>query len=418
MTKALLLGAGFSADLGMPLVSDFTNLYFKKLANFKEFLNLQKNAHPYGPEIKLREDAFDKIIELHGNLSSEMDYESFLKEIQKIYFSSRETDYARTIHYIFGLYCEQVYKLFETYTKKCFEIYEINRKYYSNLFKIFKDEELWVLSLNHDLCIESLCLDYNIPISFGDVGNISFPLDNYHLDDELLNFSYSNIQDLTIEKMKFFRNTYGVNLIKLHGALTEFFYDNKSKIVHLLPQKDDTSNSYIKRNSIVNNDMKHYINGIYIPALGELAISDINGECQFLGKSILTGGYKYSKKLFDKKQGEEKMLLFKQVLSIIDEIIIIGYGFNDEHINNRLDEAMILNENLKITIVNPDTKTLPSIIDRHDHDLRITRANLRTPEWLHYRATGNFDIPDAQQLSVVREVHKKFSEFQHILMMK
>lgn len=407
MTKALLLGAGFSADLGMPLVSDFTEVYFRSLSNFTKVLNSQKNVHPYGAEVELREDAFDKIIKLHEDLSSKMDYENFLKEIQKIYFSSQESDFANSIHYIFGLYYDQVYKHFEAFSEKCFKIYERNKKYYSNLFKMSNNKELWVLSLNHDLCIESLCLDYNIPISFGDTGNISFPLDNYHLNDGLLDFSYSNIQDLTIEKMKFFRNTHGINLIKLHGALNEFFYDNKSKIIHLLPQKDDSSSSYLKKSNIVNNNMKHYVNGVYIPVLGELAVSDINGECQFLGKSILTGGYKYSNKLFDKKRGEEKMILFKQVLSMVDEIIVIGYGFNDEHINNRLDEAMMLNKNLKMTVVNPTKKALPSIIDRHNHDARISRIYSGTPEWLHYRITGNFDIPDAEQLKAYRETYKK-----------
>ncbi len=408
MPKALLLGAGFSTDLGMPLVSEFSKFYFKRLSFeiMEKVLNLHKKAHPYGFETNLRYDAFDKIIELHKDSSLLMNYENFLKEIQKIYFSSNENDYKMTIHYIFGLYYEQVYELFKDFSLKRFKIYNLNKNYYSDLFKIFKEEELWILSLNHDLLIECLCLDNKIPISFGDTGILSFPLDNYHLNDNLLDFSYSNIQDLSIKKMKFFRNAYGINLIKLHGALNEFFYNDKSKIIHTVAKKNDTSSSYFAKNFVVNNNMKHYVNGKYTPIIGELAVSDIDGECQFFGKSILTGGYKYSKKLIDKQRGEEKMFLFKQVLSEIDEVIIIGYGFNDEHINNRLDESMILNENLKMTIVNPDTSDLPYVIDRHNHDARISRIYSKTPEWIHYRIAGDFNIPNDEQLKKYRNFIK------------
>ena len=49
MPKALLLGAGFSTDFGMPLVSEFSKFYFKRLSFeiMEKVLNLHKKAHQY-----------------------------------------------------------------------------------------------------------------------------------------------------------------------------------------------------------------------------------------------------------------------------------------------------------------------------------------------------------------------------------
>jgi hypothetical protein len=82
----------------------------------------------------------------------------------------------------------------------------------------------------------------------------------------------------------------------------------------------------------------YYHNGQRIALGNHLAMSDKSGELQIVEKSIIAGGYKYSKTL-KPKVGEEKLQLFDKVLSETDELQIIGYGFNDRHINIRLYNA-------------------------------------------------------------------------------
>ena len=62
---------------------------------------------------------------------------------------------------------------------------------------------------------------------------------------------------------------------------------------------------------------------------------------------MLTGGAKYSETT-NEKEGEEKLKIFSETLQKTKELTIIGYGFGDSHINNRILNAMVLNENLRI----------------------------------------------------------------------
>lgn len=48
-----------------------------------------------------------------------------------------------------------------------------------------------------------------------------------------INFSYSNIEDINANNPKYFKNQYGVNLVKLHGGLNELTYKDKKQFCNL-----------------------------------------------------------------------------------------------------------------------------------------------------------------------------------------
>jgi hypothetical protein len=79
------------------------------------------------------------------------------------------------------------------------------------------------------------------------------------------------------------------------------------------------------------------------------AISDLSGKFDIISKSTLTGGRKYSG-TSKVKEGEEKLQILDGVLSGLDELTSIGYGFGDEHVNFRLSNAMLLNPKLRIRV--------------------------------------------------------------------
>ncbi len=85
--KALLLGAGFSYDLGMPLAKDFTKdlFYFLKPERTKGYLDIWKTGNPFGSDRPINPQAMDDVYEIyqkHYN-NNESNYEEFLKDIQK-----------------------------------------------------------------------------------------------------------------------------------------------------------------------------------------------------------------------------------------------------------------------------------------------------------------------------------------------
>nr|OCA01113.1 Uncharacterized protein A9P81_0789 [Leptospira interrogans serovar Copenhageni/Icterohaemorrhagiae] len=84
-------------------------------------------------------------------------------------------------------------------------------------------------------------------------------------------------------------------------------------------------------------------------------VADEDDDLVVLTKSVLIGGNKYSKTA-KIKQGEEKLKLFEDVMKSVDKLIIIGYGFGDQHINFRINHQLVKNEKFTIEIVDPNFK--------------------------------------------------------------
>ena len=104
-------------------------------------------------------------------------------------------------------------------------------------------------------------------------------------------------------------------------------------------------------------------------------------------KSILTGGRKYSG-TSKPKEGEEKLQILDGVLSGLDELAIIGYGFADEHVNFRLSNAMLLNPKLRIMIVDPYRTDIPLCLRQFDYGGRVRGASCSAAQWMEHRDTG------------------------------
>src|SRR5258708_2340867 len=100
------------------------------------------------------------------------------------------------------------------------------------------------------------------------------------------------------------------------------------------------------------------------------------------------------------KEGEEKLQILDGVLSGLDELTIIGYGFGDEHINFRLSNAMLLNPKLRIMIVDPYRKDIPPCLRQFEYDSRVRRASCSAAQWMEYRETG---VWNPVQLKMLQE---------------
>jgi hypothetical protein len=143
--------------------------------------------------------------------------------------------------------------------------------------------------------------------------------------------------------------------------------------------------------------MAYFENGEPILMGQDRAISDVNGQFDIISKSMLTGGRKYSA-TSKVKEGEEKLQIMDGVLSALDELTIIGYGFGDEHINFRLSNAMLFNPKLKIMIVDPYRTDIPQCLRQFDYDGRLPRASASAAQWMEYRETGVWNTTQIKTL--------------------
>ena len=393
MKKGLLLGAGFSYDLGMPLSSELTAAFlsiFNK-ENVRRSAKALSAQQPYTKDRPINENAIAAGLNLiiKYNLNSGNNYEKLLSDLQALSGISSPTQSDRdSYNFLFVICYDIIHKILCLYQKASYEIiYSRNRECFRKFENLLSDKETWVFTLNHDLYLEYLSLDFRIPITYGEDGKIIFPISNLDLNKRI-EFSFTEREKMHVDSVGFFKDVNGINLIKLHGGLSEREYKDRSILCNLNLNK--SSSQELAAEFELLNEMAYYHHGKKVGGGKDETITNIDGELDIISKSMLTGGRKYSD-TSKAKVGEEKLKLFDDVLRCVDELTIIGYGFGDEHINFRISNALLLNEKLRVVIVNPTIRRTPDCIKQFDYDSRIKRASCGAAHWMDYCKNGKWN---------------------------
>ena len=127
MTKAILIGAGFSCDLGMPSAAQLSKTFFayfnyEKVSKF--IIPQIEYFKPYGKGIDLSKEAFNDILEVFKN-NKEDNYERFIKQIEQLEYKRLTPNYTRTIHYFISILYDTIYNFFLSFHISKYPIYSI-----------------------------------------------------------------------------------------------------------------------------------------------------------------------------------------------------------------------------------------------------------------------------------------------------
>ncbi|DAB38108.1 MAG TPA: hypothetical protein CFH83_07695 [Sulfuricurvum kujiense] len=410
MKKGFLLGAGFSYDFGMPLASELTEIFFAPFNEYsiQNLVHVLSQNNPYGAERPINQETILECLTLllkykneNQNNKNEKDYkpknyEQFLADIQQLEeFPNKTLSDKDSYSYLFSFFYEIIHSILLSYQEISFGgLYCKNREWFSNFCKLLSDQETWVFTLNHDIYLEALAVDLNIPITYGDSGNISFPISNNEMG-KTISLTYSKRCELTKNNQNFYQGQFGINLVKLHGGLSELEYKDRSIICNQTLNKKSSFELMVDFMKVKN--MAYYHGGRKEPSGKDRVITNSDGELDIIVKSMLTGGKKYSKTT-NPKDGEEKLLIFDDAMRTLDELSIIGYGFGDKHINNRISNAMVLNSNLKIVIIDPVHNPLPDFLEQFHYNLRIKKVQCGIAHWIEYCYTGEWNYQQVEAL--------------------
>lgn len=402
MQKTLILGAGFSFDLGMPLAPELTEIFlglFEK-RSAKRFAQTLSQKEPYGKDRPINQKAIFEGVQLvlDYKRNNGGNYEELLSNLEELGNApGRQQTDRDSYHFLFAVFYGIIHEILTRYQHESYKIlYETNHELFKNIHSLLSYSATWVFSLNHDLFLECLAIDFGIPITYGDTKNISFPLSNLEMNNKL-NFTYSNRDELDKEHTGYFRDKKGINLVKLHGGLSELEYKDSSIICNLSLEKENSSE--LMHDFFKIDNMAYYHQGKRIPGGRDMVITNGKGELDIISKSMLTGGNKYSKTSKIKK-GEEKLKILDDILNTTDELTIIGYGFGDRHINFRVSNAMVLNSKLSIRIVDPIHKSTPDFIQQFDYDSRILGATCSAAAWIEYLPTEKWNYEHGEKLKL------------------
>jgi hypothetical protein len=397
MKKGLLLGAGFSYDLGMPLTSELTEVFLGMFPKMRaeRFGEILSQNDPYTKDRPINRKAIFEGIDLLLRYEG-ANYEELLSNLQELGDTPGKNQSDRdSYHYLFGIFYEIIHQILTIYQIVSYqELYVKNRRWFSSLRNLLSERETWVFTLNHDLYMECLAIDMKIPITYGDRNNLIFPISNLEMNNEI-RFTYSKRNELSYRGQGYFKSKFGINLVKVHGGLSELLYKDGSMICNQSLSRSSSEELMIDFIKIGN--MAYYHNGKKNPSGKDRVITDPYGELDIICKSMLTGGSKYSSTT-NEKEGEEKLKLFDEMLRDIDELTIIGYGFGDRHINYRLSNAMVLNNRLKIRVVDPIDKLYAECLQQFNYDDRLRGALCGAPHWMDYSATQKWNMEQMNSL--------------------
>lgn len=403
MKTALLLGAGFSYDLGMPISSELTEVFlgmFDKV-NTTSFAAAMSRQQPFGEDRPINSKAIEAVFSLLLQYKRDKgaNYEELLMKIQEggeLYAASQSQSDRDSYHFVFAVLYDMIHTVLSLYQAFAYEVlYMKNAQWFSKLGDILSDSgETWVVSLNHDLLLECLAIDFGIPITYGGTSQRSFPVSNLAMQD-CIAFSCTERSDYNVDSPGFIRGERGINLVKLHGSLTEHEYKDREEILNPTLERKSSRELIGDFHKIQN--MAYFHQGRPVPSGRDRAITGPNGELDLMSKAILTGGRKYST-VAKIQKGEEKLAIFDDILRQVDQLTIIGYGFGDRHVNFRIQNAMARRDELIAHVVDPQLAKLPDCLNPFDYDSRVTSARCGAAHWLDFCRRKQWNIEQMNSL--------------------
>lgn len=354
----LLLGAGASFDLGMPLVWELTEEIKAWLTPERLYsLNRQWQSRGHG----YSDAAINTLAEVLER--EDMHYEHILGllEVQYRRGQTNSQDY----HGLYSFLVEIVYVLLQQRHILNIAFIEQNIRYLEGITALAQENEpLWIFSLNYDLIVECLAANAGIPLKSGFMEEIT-RLPKRDLNGIVIGYLEAHVlprEVLENQALPFFNaGEEGINLLKMHGSLDVFAFRDGRDLLKIV-SSDDGVRGVLTSLRSANEDLR-YVEpawpGGVVRVPNEIVYQDDVGEMQFLRRTLLAGAYK-----FQNSHGQvvpEKLLLhFVSNLNYLTTLLCIGYGFGDHHINQVIRGWLEFARKRRLIIVDPERQSIPS----------------------------------------------------------
>ena len=173
----------------------------------------------------------------------------------------------------------------------------------------------------------------------------------------------------------------GINLLKIHGSLDEFAFNDGQDLLKLSPLGEGAQGVIAALES-VNEDV-HYNDprwpGGIVKGTNEIIYKDNDGSMQFLRRTPLTGAFKFEKQN-NQIVPNELLTRFNNNLAQLSELVSIGYGFSDHHINQSIRSWLEQSSQRIFRIVDPAIGNTPSMFLHLSPQIEI--INLQATDYL------------------------------------
>jgi hypothetical protein len=369
----LFLGAGFSYELGMPLVLEAT-AELKRVLTPERMIEINENR-------RTKNLAFsDRAIETFNSIlvQSEYNYETIVGALEVCITRFENRDIYQDLHGIREWLLELIWNYLADRQTRNFQYSRAGLDFFRGLVNIYQTSKpLWVFSLNHDVTFEMIAKYFDLEVKTGFPDTIE--IDRREADGRLAGkirfdlLSRKNIEAGTFDYHFNYENL-GINLLKLHGAIDFFAKDDDVDFVKL-SLKNLTFDEYCER---VQYLLKSFDQLREVRATNHIGYYDGMMELQLLRKTILSGVHKFDKRV-SQVAPIEYLKLFESYINYVDELVVIGYSFSDYHIDSTLRSWLSFTSSRKLTIVDPNIDRVPNYF-RHLSP-QISLEKMTCPEY-------------------------------------
>jgi hypothetical protein len=365
----LLLGAGFSKDFGLPLVTEVTNT-LKTWLTPEKYWSFENAARTLGDGYS--DEIAQEILSVLGR--DEMHFEAILGyfQVQQIRSGSDRKavqDYASLYSWFARVVSEIIFGDPVAIVRS---FRAISVEYQQGLrLLVEQNRPLWIFSLNYDLVVESLAATLGITLESGLPDRGSLILRHSH-GREVGRLATEVISGDQLTKTGLIFSTANpvfssgeheaIYQIKLHGGLDMFTVHDGKDLIKIAPIGKDAvdiiGNLLILREEVA---LTRSSDPAAVFPSNEYLYKDENGQLQFLRHSIVTGAFKFDPK-YDQTLPRQLLDSFKTYIRFLTNLVIIGYSFGDIHVNLVIRDWVEMSKHHRITIIAPHPKGIPGFL--------------------------------------------------------
>ena len=377
MLTALLLGAGASRELGMPLRADINAeiLTWLSPASLRK-LNATWRARGFGHPDEVIEDLVRTLEE------PDFDYEAMLKHLETQYLDDAREGFAQAYHGLYAWLAQVVYHLLYRRQVERRDSYREGLQYFEGIARLAQaNRPLWIFSLNHDVLIECIAALFGIEVNCGfSLRTIALPCRNGEgqpiatLAAELLTDA-----ELASGQLHFFKVGWpGINLWKMHGALDVFTLGDGRDLIRLKPS-EQTFDAIIDALQIANEGLLDAnLAASVVPdplvVTNKIPYLDGNGQPQVLGRTLLASASRLTDP-YPQLMQRRLLEYFRANLAQADRLVAIGYSMSDMEINDILNEWLEASGSRRLEIVAPGITQVPSFLLPFSAQIELTPAS-------------------------------------------
>jgi len=373
---ALLLGAGASRELGMPLREELNAeiLAWLNPTSLRK-INLAWRARGFGHPDRVIDDLV-RVLE-----SGHFDYEALLGEWEEQYIAGAGGARGASYHGLYAWLAQVVSLALYRRQVSHRDTFQDGLPYFAGIVPLVRDNApLWVFSLNHDVLVECLAAHFGIPVSCGfSSRTISLPCRRSPgTIVAALQASVLGETELANAGLAFFPpGTSGINLLKIRGALDVFAFGEGHDLLKLQPA-DQTFDAIIDALQIANE-------GLLDPGLSPDPLSvtnqipyiDQNDERQVLRRTLLASAVRLTDP-YPQLMQRRFLEYFRANLDQIDRLVAIGCAMGDADVNEIIQDWLASSNHRQLEIVAPRVQEFPACFGPMASQITLTPSSTTT----------------------------------------